>query len=173
MRSRKERGKGVANRLAVHAEVERGRRYATLVAQAARRYLESLKVDECEISITLVGDPQIRRLNRIWRKIDRPTDVLSFSAGEMPPGTPGPRQLGDLVISLDTASREAKRRSIAVSSELKQYVAHGLLHLLGHDHAHPAGARRMAKLERKLLGAPGMLEGSNIGIGKNMRLKRK
>ena len=88
----------------------------------------------------------MRRLNRAWRGKDRPTDVLSFPAGG--PGA----LLGDIVISLDTARRAAKEEGRGVGAELDRYLAHGLLHLLGHDHERPADARRMAEAEDALVG---------------------
>ena len=88
----------------------------------------------------------MRRLNRAWRGKDHPTDVLSFPAGG--PGA----LLGDIVISLDTAQRAAREEGRRVGAELDRYLAHGLLHLLGHDHERPADARRMAEAEDALVG---------------------
>ncbi len=123
----------------------------------ARTFLEQLELKDCELSISLVGDRAIRRLNRTWRQKDKPTDVLSFPAGELPKGTPGPRQLGDVVISLDTAKRQAKEYSRTFDQEVARYLAHGVLHLLGHDHETVRDARKMAALEEKLLGVSGMV----------------
>lgn len=123
----------------------------------ALTFLEQLELKDCELSISLVGDRAIRRLNRTWRQKDKPTDVLSFPAGELPKGTPGPRQLGDVVISLDTAKRQAKEYSRTFDQEVARYLAHGVLHLLGHDHETVRDARKMAALEEKLLGVSGMV----------------
>jgi len=110
-----------------------------------------------ELSILLTDDPGIRTLNREWRRKDRPTDVLSFPAGEPPPGSTGPRHLGDVIVSLDTARRQARAHGRSLNDELDLYLAHGLLHLLGHDHHRRRDAERMAALEARLLGRPGMV----------------
>jgi probable rRNA maturation factor len=73
------------------------------------------------------------------------------------PGSTGPHPLGDVILSLDTARRQARAARRTLGAELDLYLAHGLLHLLGHDHHRPADARRMAALEARLLQAPGML----------------
>jgi probable rRNA maturation factor len=120
--------------------------------------LESVPLDEVTVSIALVRDPAIRRLNAHWRAKQQATDVLSFPAGDSP--QPGQRCLGDLVISIDTAKRQAKAYGAPLAEELRRYVAHGLLHLLGHDHQRSGEARRMEAEERRLLGTSGMLTGS-------------
>jgi probable rRNA maturation factor len=128
-----------------------GRRLARL----ARTFLGTLKLDAVELSLTLVRDAEIKKLNKRWRGKDQATDVLSFPAGEAV--GPGLEMLGDLVISTQTAARAAKALGTRATDELSLYLAHGLLHLLGHDHHRPADARKMARLERKLLGGAGML----------------
>ncbi|MBI3184925.1 MAG: rRNA maturation RNase YbeY [Myxococcales bacterium] len=110
-----------------------------------------------ELSLALVGDRAIRRLNRAWRGTDRPTDVLSFPAGELAPGAPRPWPLGDVAISLDTARRVAAEEGVKLEDEVWRYLAHGLLHLLGFDHRRAADAGRMAQAERRLLGGRGMV----------------
>jgi probable rRNA maturation factor len=104
-----------------------------------------------ELSVLVTGDRAIRRLNREWRRKDKPTDVLSF---EQPPQT---GLLGDVVISLDTARRQAAEGGRPLSEELARLFAHGLLHLVGHDHHEPAEARRMARAEVELLGRVGLV----------------
>jgi probable rRNA maturation factor len=113
-----------------------------------------------ELSILVVTDRAIRAQNWKWRRKDRPTDVLSFPAGEPLPGSTGPRPLGDVILSLDTARRQARTFRRTLGAELDLYLAHGLLHLLGHDHHRPADARRMAALEARLLRGPGMVHGA-------------
>ncbi|MBX5482336.1 MAG: rRNA maturation RNase YbeY [Myxococcaceae bacterium] len=130
-----------------------------MLMREARRFLSKLELEDVELSISLVGDRAIRRLNRIWRHKDKATDVLSFPAGELPRGVPGPKPLGDVVISLDTAHRAARAYERTVEDELRRYLAHGLLHLLGYDHEQSAAAaRKMAKLEAHLLGETGMID---------------
>lgn len=152
-----------ANVVALTVSHARGAKLAKRVESLARRYLEALALTNCELSISLVGDRAIRRINRTWREKDQPTDVLSFPGGEAPRGAPGPRQLGDVIISLDTAERVAREDRRPLEAEIARYLAHGLLHLLGHDHHRPGEARRMAAEENRLLGAQGMLE-TNEGI---------
>lgn len=118
-----------------------------------------MSLSSAELSLSLVRDPAIRKLKREYFGIDAATDVLSFPAGDFPGG--GLRPLGDIVISLDTAKRNAKEHGHALHRELALYLAHGLLHLLGHDHQTLRQARAMERLERKLLGHAGMLARSD------------
>lgn len=104
------------------------------------------------IAIVLTGDTAMRRLNREWRGVDRPTDVLSFPADDDGPRLPGQsRHLGDIVIATGVARRQAARARHAYATELKVLALHGLLHLLGHDHETDAGQMRRveARLRRK------------------------
>ncbi|KFE66994.1 rRNA maturation RNase YbeY [Hyalangium minutum] len=146
-----------ANHVTVQVAHAQGEAMEKWLASLGRTYMDRLDLHGCELSLSLVGDRAIRRLNRTWRKKDKATDVLSFPAGDLPKGTPGPRQLGDVVISLDTAKRQAKEYSRTLEQEVSRYLAHGLLHLLGHDHERPQDARKMATLEEKLLGQGGMV----------------
>jgi probable rRNA maturation factor len=153
---RARRGRG-ANQVTVQVAHAQGESYARPLEALARQYLDRLELQDCELSLSLVGDRAIRRLNRTWRKKDKATDVLSFPAGDAPAGVPGPRLLGDVVISLDTARRQAKEYERSLDVEMARYLAHGILHLLGHDHEKPAEAKRMAVLEERLLGGRGMV----------------
>lgn len=128
------------------------------LVRLASRFMKALKLSNVELSLSLVRDGEIRELNALWRKKNTATDVLSFPAGDMP--GPGRRALGDVVISLDTARRAAKSFESTFDDELDLYLAHGLLHLLGHDHHTRAEARKMEQLERKLLKRPSMLSRS-------------
>lgn len=126
-----------------------------LLRRRARVFLDALGLEEVELSITLVDDASIARINAKWRDQPRPTDVLSFPAGEMPPIPGQPQPIGDVVISLDTARRRASEEGTSLAAELSRYLAHGLLHLLGHDHQTPEQAREMSRAEEVLLGALG------------------
>jgi len=84
-----------------------------------------------EVSLRLVGDAAIHALNRSYRKKNRPTDVLAFAQREGPGGALHPGVLGDIVISVETARRQAKR---GLYRELLHLASHGLCHLLGYDH---------------------------------------
>ena len=132
------------------------RREAAFVRRRLGRFLESLGQDRVELSVWLCRDAAIRRLNRLHLGNDRATDVLSFPAA--PGSGHGLRALGDLVVSLQTARRRAREDRRPLREELDRYLAHGLLHLLGHDHHQAGQARRMAQAERDLLGDRGMIE---------------
>jgi probable rRNA maturation factor len=97
------------------------------------------------LTLVVTSDRRIRALNRAWRGLDKATDVLSFPAGD----GPGPaRHLGDLVISRQTAARQARAEGHSLATELRVLALHGLLHLLGYDHERDSG--RMARIERRL-----------------------
>jgi probable rRNA maturation factor len=131
----------------------RGRRVpglATRVGRRGRRLLDALRLPSAELSLVLVSDAVMRRLNREWRGADRPTDVLSFAQAEGQGGAPA-GLLGDVVISVDTARRQAQERAAPLACELDRLLIHGVLHLLGYDHERsPAEARRMQRRERAL-----------------------
>ena len=132
---------------------------ARRLTRLAKSFAKNLKLSNVELSLSLVRDPAIRKLKREYFGIDAATDVLSFPAGDFPGG--GARPLGDIVISLDTARRQAKEQRTTLDRELALYLAHGLLHLLGCDHQTATDARKMERLERKLLGHAGMLARSD------------
>lgn len=102
-----------------------------LLSKIAHRALEVLGLSRAELSIVLVSDAQIRRLNKLYRHKDKPTDVLSFPIGEKVNGW---LILGDIVISVDTARRQAQELGYSLEEELKRLLVHGLVHLLGYDH---------------------------------------
>ena len=117
----------------------------------AARALAAVGRDGAELSITVVDDATIRALNLEWRGIDAPTDVLSFPSGG--PGDLPVDVLGDVVISVETAARQAAERGHPVGDELRILLAHGLAHLLGHDHHTDREAAAMRAVERALLRA--------------------
>ncbi len=133
--------------------------HAGRLVKLAQAFARTLKLPPSELSLSLVRDSTIRVLKRDYFGIDAPTDVLSFPAGDFP--GPGPKPLGDIVISLDTARRAARDFGTSLEHELALYLAHGLLHLLGYDHTTPRQARRMERLEQQLLTHPGMLARSD------------
>lgn len=102
-----------------------------LLSKIAHRALEVLGLNKSELSIVLVSDAQIKRLNKLYRNKDKPTDVLSFPIGEKVNGW---LILGDIVISVDTARRQAQELGYSLEEELKRLLVHGLVHLLGYDH---------------------------------------
>jgi probable rRNA maturation factor len=115
--------------------------------------LEALGLPDAELSILLCDDATIRELNRQYRKKDRATDVLAFPMhdGSVPQTTPG--LLGDVVISLPTARRQAAERDRPIVHEVTFLLAHGLLHLLGHDHASKREERQMTARTEALMAA--------------------
>ncbi len=110
---------------------------------AAQATLQHQNVPEpVELTIVLTDDPQLQELNRQWMGIDAPTDVLSFPAGEYDPET-GSRYLGDILISTAYAARQAAQYGHSPEAETQLLVIHGVLHLLGYDHAEPEEKERM------------------------------
>jgi len=134
----------------IRSEHSRGNYAARTLRRMAKRFLRLLGTRR-ELSILVTTDRRIARLNASWRRIRQPTDVLSFAAPESS-GT-----LGDVIISLDTASRQAAERGAPLSDELARLLAHGMLHLVGFDHDRPAAARRMARAESDILGKAGLV----------------
>jgi rRNA maturation RNase YbeY len=128
---------------------------ATRLSRSGRRLLDALERSESELSVLLVSDRVMRQLNRDWRGRDRPTDVLSFSQHEGP--DPAPRELlGDVVIAVPTAKRQAEERGETLLAASERLLIHGVLHLLGYDHERSeAEARRMQRRERRLAGVLG------------------
>lgn len=122
--------------------------------------LRRLDLADAELSVLLTDDDGIQALNRQWRGVDAPTDVLSFAFGEVE--GPGDDVLGDIVISLPTAARQAAEHGHGVEDELWVLLVHGLLHLLGYDHQDPAEAAEMAEAEVKLLS--GLRAGQGAGL---------
>ncbi|MDE0354516.1 MAG: rRNA maturation RNase YbeY [Deltaproteobacteria bacterium] len=117
----------------------------------ARRILHLLNLEDCELSVALVGDEEIRRLNGRYRSLDEPTDVLSFPVEEPLPS--GRRIIGDVVISVEKATRQARQRRRSLDDELEVLLIHGILHNLGYDHERSAkDEREMRAMERRLRG---------------------
>jgi len=124
----------------------RARALAAELELRAQRMLVALRLAQAELSIVFCGDATIHRLNASFRGIDKPTDVLAFAQGEQL-AVPSARErapvLGDIVLSLPTATRQAREKRREVLDELTMLLAHGLLHLLGIDHRTKTEWRRM------------------------------
>jgi probable rRNA maturation factor len=121
-----------------------------LLRRRARRILAALERDRAELSILLVGDAEIAALNHLYRGRPRPTDVLAFSLLE---GAHADRRgdlLGDVVIGIETAARQARARRRTLDDEVARLLVHGALHLVGYDHLRSAEARRMRAQERRV-----------------------
>ncbi len=123
---------------------------AHLLEGAARATLDLSADTDADLTILLTGDEEIRALNRDFLSIDAPTDVLSFPADEVDPET-GRRYLGDVIISLPRAAAQAAARGHALEAEVQLLVVHGVLHLLGHDHAEAEEKARMWEAQAKAL----------------------
>jgi probable rRNA maturation factor len=107
---------------------------------------------EARLSVLLTDDAGIRELNRTWLGKDRPTNVISFAMQEGEGAGVQADLLGDVVISMETAARDAAEAGVAVEHELYFLLLHGILHLLGYDHERGtvAEARRMEAREHEL-----------------------
>jgi probable rRNA maturation factor len=128
------KGKGIA-----------GRR----VKEKAERILEILNQNRAELSLAIVGNQEIQKLNSRYRNRNEPTDVLSFpSEGYLPTGE---KLLGDVVISVEQAKRQAREGRKKLEAELEALLIHGILHLLGYDHeASAKEARKMRRMENSV-----------------------
>lgn len=134
---------------------------SALLRRRAEEILQRLERPDDELSVVLVSDTAIRRLNRDWRGKDAPTDVLSFAMAEGEFGEVNPGGvLGDVIISVETAERQAAARDeelggagYGIDEELAFLLVHGVLHLLGHDHEDEEEARAMEAQELALFSA--------------------
>lgn len=122
------------------------------IERRALKMLRELELDDVELSVALVDDACIQELNRDFRGKDRPTDVLAFAMreGEAMPASGGVELLGDVVISVDTARRQASRAGRPLLDELTMLLGHGLLHLIGYDHRTKAEEKVMIEKTRQL-----------------------
>ena len=125
-----------------------------VVRQLGDRMLAYLELEAAELSVLLTNDAEIHELNRLHRDKDKPTDVLSFPLDETEaPHGGGTRVLGDVVISIDTAARQARGRKRELLPEVRFLLAHGILHLIGYDHGNPTEKRAMDAMARCLVRA--------------------
>lgn len=127
------------------------------IAEFVRRVLIALRVDDDihEVSIAIVDDDAMRNLNRQFRKKNKTTDVLTFPAddSDADPNAKG-RPLGDIVISIDQARRQATDQKHSLATEVRYLILHGVLHALGYDHETDDG--EMNALEVKVRGKVGL-----------------
>lgn len=120
----------------------------------AKRVLLLLNLGGAELSILLVGDEEMRSINSEYRGKDRPTDVISFAMSDGEFSSLNKDILGDVVISLDTAKRQAIERGVTIVEEVNFLLIHGILHLNGYDHERSESERlKMEKKERELIEA--------------------
>ncbi|MBI1764761.1 MAG: rRNA maturation RNase YbeY [Acidobacteria bacterium] len=124
---------------------------AKRAAQLARAVLNKIGAGEATLTISFIRDRRMRELNRTYRGIDAPTDVLSFAYHESEDAyefAADAQHLGDLVISVETAERYAGELGVSLAREIEHLVIHGALHLAGYDHETDQG--EMNRLERRL-----------------------
>jgi probable rRNA maturation factor len=118
-------------------------------ARSIRSWAQAAWREAGEVTVRIVGAAEGRRLNRTYRGVDRPTNVLSFAYG---------RRRGDVVLCHPVVVREAKEQGKALSAHYAHLVVHGMLHLRGMDHDAPAPAARMERLETRILGSLGVAD---------------
>ena len=121
-----------------------------ILERAAIAALNQQAVPDADLTLVMTGDNQIQALDRDFLGVDSPTDVLSFPSSEIDPET-GRRYLGDIVISIPRAEAQSNFGGHPLEDELSLLVIHGVLHLLGHDHASEKEKIRMWNTQIKIL----------------------
>ena len=123
-----------------------------LLKKNVARVFQILNILPDSTTILLSDDQRIQALNRDYRNFDKPTDVLSFPGGDPLPGIPeSERYLGDIIISVPTASRQAQASGNSLDGELCLLVIHGILHLLGYDHESSSEKETMWHKQEEIL----------------------
>lgn len=141
--------------VAITVEDEAWRAVAGLeeIARAAvTASLDTMNAGEGEVALLFTDDAEMARLNACWRGQAKPTNVLSFpapAAMSTPPGTPRP--LGDIVLSSGVVASEAAQQGKTLERHMTHLIVHGVLHLLGHDHAEEAQGQAMERAEAQIL----------------------
>ena len=123
------------------------------ILRRVRAMIKFLQLDKAEVSFVLTDDERIHQLNKIYRGKDRPTDVLAFAMHEGEFGALAGHLLGDVIVSVPTARKQARTQRVDVLEEVTMLLAHGLLHLLGWDHDTDAKDRRMRAETSRLCAA--------------------
>ena len=139
------------------------------VERRATAMLDLLQLQESELSIVLTDDDHIHELNKVYRGKDKPTDVLAFAMREGEFSNLAGELLGDVIVSIETARRQAAARQADPLTEVTMLVAHGLLHLLGWDHDTPARDRAMRKETDRLCAAAAPSEARGAAKGAKVR----
>ncbi len=123
-----------------------------MVRQKIKQILSALDYDFTEISVVITDNSQIQQLNKTYREVDRPTNVLAFPMQEGQFGDITPGLLGDIVISCETAQKEANNANITLMERISQLLIHGILHLIGFDHeTSDIDARKMKNKSLEIL----------------------
>jgi probable rRNA maturation factor len=123
-----------------------------LVEKAAQAALDQQMAEDGDLTVVLTDDAQLQALNLEYLGIDAPTDVLSFPADFQDPDT-NQRYYGDILISIPRAQEQAQAASHPIQDEILLLIVHGVLHLLGHDHAEQAEKQRMWAAQAEILGS--------------------
>ena len=129
-------------------------RLAALIASAIAAANRAAGPAQGAVAVVVDDDERIRTLNRLWRGLDKPTNVLSFPSPDTQPGAT--RTLGDIAISYETAAREAAAEDKSLADHVAHLSVHGFLHLLGYDHESDDDAEEMEGLERAILARIGV-----------------
>jgi probable rRNA maturation factor len=141
----------------IHINLQQDFSDTALLEYAARLTLDAESASsDSDMTIVLTDDAQLRELNREHLGVDAPTDVLSFPADEEDPET-GAHYLGDILISIPRARQQAEAAGHPVEAEAQLLVVHGVLHLLGHDHAEAEEKARMWQAQAEVM--------SKLGLG--------
>ncbi len=131
------------------------------IRRAALAALEAEQVEErCELSVLLTDDEGIQTINREFRQVDKPTDVLSFPMGDTDPRT-GRLLLGDMVLNVDRAKAQGEAFGHGADHEISYLTVHSVLHLLGYDHVDEGEMKRAMRAREKIIMAilePGGIE---------------
>jgi probable rRNA maturation factor len=130
------------------------------IMRRARAMLVAVQMRDAELSVVLTGDAAIQRLNRVYRNKNAPTDVLAFAQREGRWAHLAGKLLGDVIVSVPTARRQAKARRRSLVAEVTMLLAHGLLHLLGWDHDTETRDRRMRRETARLCAAARAADGA-------------
>jgi len=152
---------GVASRAAIAVDVSDRQRILRVSARwltaIVRRALAAERIDRAEVGITLLDDRRMAAVHRRWLGIAGPTDVITFDlSGAGAGGVRDAALAGDIVVSTETARRQARAFGWTPRQELAYYVVHGLLHLTGYDDLAPADRRVMRARERTVMKACGL-----------------
>lgn len=154
--------------LYVRARLTKNRVHQARFARLVTQVLSAVGESESEVSVELVGDRRMRHLNHRYRHKDRTTDVLAFAMRESE--SPCSVLLGDVVISVPTARRQASEAGRSLDEELTVLLIHGVLHLCGYDHERSdREAARMQRRERAILASLRPLPRLMAGVASTKR----
>lgn len=107
--------------------------------------------DGAELSLVLTDDGEMQKINAEWRKISKPTNVLSFPGGDIAPGEPSGPLIGDIILAHETLVREVNEQDVSFDDHFIHLLVHGFLHLFGYDHETPKETEMMENLEVTIL----------------------